>query len=336
MKKHFFFLLLISFFCFPGGKPNKSKKPKNQLFAACRANNKEYVQELLAQNSTPLAWPYTSLVHEAAATKTDDPHILNLLIEKECNPNLPLDLNGETPLHWASRFGNIKIVTALLKHNASIDALTVDKKTPLHEALLQNPSEKIVSLFLNHGASNNLLDHAHRTPLSIAIDKSEFQIVRLLLVNPPEKYKRKEELDNSKKRIKTFLALCLEKYLNIPNDIKFHILSFMPEEIYSPAMLVALLENNTSFLHVPLNKYYPLSYFVAALKKLQHPYLQEYGPKMLKDYILTCANTLCTTPYTLYGNREDNVYLQWCVDPQNDSARSYLIDEHIKNLLKTE
>lgn len=47
----------------------------------------------------------------------------------------------QTPLHVASRLGNVDIVMLLLQHGAGVDATTKDLYTPLHIAAKEGQEE---------------------------------------------------------------------------------------------------------------------------------------------------------------------------------------------------
>lgn len=47
----------------------------------------------------------------------------------------------QTPLHVASRLGNVDIVMLLLQHGARVDATTKDLYTPLHIAAKEGQEE---------------------------------------------------------------------------------------------------------------------------------------------------------------------------------------------------
>ena len=61
----------------------------------------------------------------------------------------------QTPLHIASRLGNVDNVVLLLQHGASPDATTKDLYTPLHIAAKEG-HEEVAAVLLEHGASQNL------------------------------------------------------------------------------------------------------------------------------------------------------------------------------------
>lgn len=57
----------------------------------------------------------------------------------------------QTALHIASRLGNVDIVSILLQHSASVDAVTKDSYTALHIAAKEG-QEEVASLLLDASA----------------------------------------------------------------------------------------------------------------------------------------------------------------------------------------
>lgn len=53
----------------------------------------------------------------------------------------------QTPLHVASRLGNVDIVMLLLQHGADVDATTKDLYTPLHIAAKEGQEEVKVEIY---------------------------------------------------------------------------------------------------------------------------------------------------------------------------------------------
>jgi ankyrin len=56
---------------------------------------------------------------------------VELLIEKGASVNA-LTTDNATPLHLASKFGDLETVALLIEKGASVNALTTDNSTPLH------------------------------------------------------------------------------------------------------------------------------------------------------------------------------------------------------------
>ncbi len=72
----------------------------------------------------------------------------------------------QTPLHIASRLGNVDNVVLLLQHGASPDATTKDLYTPLHIAAKEG-HEEVAAVLLEHGASQNLTTKVRRDVLTL-------------------------------------------------------------------------------------------------------------------------------------------------------------------------
>lgn len=86
------------------------------------------------------------------------------------------------PLHISCARGKEKIVTALIKKGACINAWDKDGKTPLYKSC-ENGHIKIVQLLLDHGANVNLGDQDGYSPLCAACQEGYHDIVQLLLDN---------------------------------------------------------------------------------------------------------------------------------------------------------
>jgi hypothetical protein len=64
----------------------------------------------------------------------------------------------QTPLHVASRLGNVDIVMLLLQHGAAVDATTKDLYTPLHIAAKEGQEEVSVHVY-SFSHSRLILQH---------------------------------------------------------------------------------------------------------------------------------------------------------------------------------
>jgi hypothetical protein len=123
------------------------------------------------------------------------------------------DKDGNTPLIWASRRGDLDKVKILLEHGASIDILNearedvfsvaamdgrpevvialleagasirpdADGKTALHHVCNKYEFPIIVKLLIERGADVNAYDHLHRSPLALAAFRNHHATVACLL-----------------------------------------------------------------------------------------------------------------------------------------------------------
>ncbi|WP_353272555.1 ankyrin repeat domain-containing protein [Wolbachia endosymbiont (group A) of Urophora cardui] len=152
-----------------------------QLFNAVRQNNLSEVDNLLSmgadvnirdrRNWTPL--------HCAADNdnKLDISRaILNRNADIEARTNV-----GETPLHIANAYGQLKIIELLIDKGASLEAKTNDGLTPLHVAIQHNSATpEIIEFLLNKGVNIEAKTKDDWTPLHYAVFKDRLDIVKVL------------------------------------------------------------------------------------------------------------------------------------------------------------
>ncbi|XP_065051113.1 uncharacterized protein LOC135680839 [Rhopilema esculentum] len=84
-----------------------------------------------------------------------------------------------SPLHMASKLGDVKIVEALLNRGASVSCKSVDGKTPLHYAVLNSKME-VVELLISRNADPEECDFEGRSPLDIAKEKNNAKLIEVL------------------------------------------------------------------------------------------------------------------------------------------------------------
>jgi ankyrin repeat protein len=198
-KKHLFFTLILAFakiqnsFAMDNATntsaPN-SQQTKNQLLLKASAVGEfQKVKDLIDAGADVDAKNFagwTSL-HLAAANKNLK-DVAKLLLENEANVNAKND--GWTPLHIATRSGQLDIAKLLLENGADFDAKAIDGLTPLHTAILYEQLD-IAKLLLENGADvnaklirkngNDVIDVL--TPLDLAAQKGYSEICQLCLKN---------------------------------------------------------------------------------------------------------------------------------------------------------
>jgi len=105
-----------------------------------------------------------------------------ILAINEVDINRPYQgINGHTPLTYATKVGNMSVVTALIGKNADVNARGGQKgMSPLHIAVyLEN--KDIVRMLINIRADINALDNLGRLPLHHAVISGAEDAVRMLL-----------------------------------------------------------------------------------------------------------------------------------------------------------
>ncbi|CAK61788.1 unnamed protein product (macronuclear) [Paramecium tetraurelia] len=89
-------------------------------------------------------------------------------------------LDDWTALHFASNEGNLNIVDILIKHGATVDALTKFSRTPFFLTVMQNFIE-CANVLLQHNANINSQDKDGNTPLHIASQMGSTDMIAFLL-----------------------------------------------------------------------------------------------------------------------------------------------------------
>uniref|UniRef100_A0A6S8FAZ7 Uncharacterized protein n=1 Tax=Aplanochytrium stocchinoi TaxID=215587 RepID=A0A6S8FAZ7_9STRA len=85
-----------------------------------------------------------------------------------------------TPLHAAAAFGQVRILTELLKSGAEVDACRVELLTPLILAADEGHTE-IVKLLIENGAEINHIDRYKRNAVHRAAASGHIEIVKMLV-----------------------------------------------------------------------------------------------------------------------------------------------------------
>ena len=99
-------------------------------------------------------------------------------------PNAPvnaLDVNKRTPLHFAASCGNIEAMKMLLKRNVDPNCESTSGRSPLHDAALEG-KKNAVSLLLANGASVNKRDKKGDTAAHLAVHNSHMDVAEELIL----------------------------------------------------------------------------------------------------------------------------------------------------------
>jgi ankyrin repeat protein len=108
------------------------------------------------------------------------------------------DSQGCTPLHVASRKGQVKAVMCLLSHRARVDCADLELRTPLHDACSEGHVDVVKALLrinvesgvaddsfpaIERLAMANSLDADDQTPLHCAVTGGHVDVVRVLIAS---------------------------------------------------------------------------------------------------------------------------------------------------------
>ncbi|CAE7471210.1 ANKRD31 [Symbiodinium pilosum] len=109
---------------------------------------------------------------------------VQLLITAGADVNARVQVDGQDhfcPLHDAVFFRDVDMVQYLLEKGASVNALNLDRMTPLHVAAKMGASE-VAELLVRNEADTELRDENHRTALEVAVESGVFPQRRLYLL----------------------------------------------------------------------------------------------------------------------------------------------------------
>ena len=107
--------------------------------------------------------------------KNNNKYIVQLLVENEADLN-DKDINGKTPLHFASEIYDRDIQRLLLRKGADVNACDDNGVTALHLAS-KNGNKCLVQLLIDKGADVSAQDKDGNTPLSLASGRDIIKIL---------------------------------------------------------------------------------------------------------------------------------------------------------------
>ena len=137
------------------------------LVAGVSRDDESVLDELItyaAENFENFEWPSAILCR---AAQFGLKKIVEKLLKSGTSPDMADTIHDMTPLHLAAREGHAGVVNVLLKHNASLTALSTYNRTPLHTASLCSHAA-IVKLLIDAGAEVNVVDANNDTAMDLA------------------------------------------------------------------------------------------------------------------------------------------------------------------------
>lgn len=158
-----------------------NKKGETPLWAAITSKKYDLIN-LLIENNTDINKGFNGDTPLTYACKKNDTKLLALLLK---HPNLNINLTntfGKTPLYVACLHGNLDIVKILLQNNANINYKNKTGESPLWAACKYGYSN-IVDLLIQNNVDVNTTNNNGDSPLWAAIISKNISIVKLLLQN---------------------------------------------------------------------------------------------------------------------------------------------------------
>ncbi|OJD33069.1 ankyrin repeat protein [Diplodia corticola] len=156
---------------------NSQSQKKEELFLRMAEEGMmPMVQVLLEKGVNKDAKDRFGRVAIGLAAEHSKDEVLELLLSKGANPGIP-DLRKQTPLLWAAKAGNSRIISSILGDITPTER-SCNESTAEHSNALPNSTKDVISKaeILNH------TDSEGRTALSIAVENQHENAVRLLLV----------------------------------------------------------------------------------------------------------------------------------------------------------
>ena len=87
-----------------------------------------------------------------------------------------------TPLHFAAKYGHLKIVEMLIQSGADKNCMAKSCRTPLHLASIEGRFET-AKILLQNKVDINCMDSDFKTPLHYSVEKRHLEFVEMLLLN---------------------------------------------------------------------------------------------------------------------------------------------------------
>ncbi len=115
----------------------------------------------------------------AFASEKCNEHIVELLLNSGAYVD-EKDLSGETPLHRACFYGNVKNAQILLQRGANINSKNILGQTTLHLSCYSK-NTNIALFLLKNGANTRAIDFQHCNTLHHATDAGNLRLVEILL-----------------------------------------------------------------------------------------------------------------------------------------------------------
>lgn len=166
--------------------------------------------------------------------------LCRLILEKGAKVNVCRD-NFATPLHIAASAGDLELVKLLVSHGANIEALNLTSETPLHKAA-KHSRTTVIEFLVKEGADIDADEQNNKTPLILAsanVSKESLASARTLLDNNADL----TQIDSSEK---TALHWAAEENV-------IEVMKLLLEKVSKSKKLRYLIEATDRFANTPLH-----------------------------------------------------------------------------------
>jgi len=140
---------------------------------------KQFVREKLGDPNTPLPGGNGAYILHALASRKGNSNIIRVVVSMMESPNV-IDIDGSTPLHYASRGCIVDAIESLLSCGATPNVKDSAGQTPLHDAARLGKADAIVVL-ISFGADTDVKESHGDIPIQMAVKFGMVDAVKVLL-----------------------------------------------------------------------------------------------------------------------------------------------------------
>ena len=146
----------------------------------CKSIDKEGINEYV--NRRKISNGVTALFKACQCETENSLTIVTYLLKYSADPNISDNVHRSSPLHLATKKGDLGQVSILIRYGANVNALDRDSVSPLYIASELGSRDVADKLVVEGAEENANRDSDKMTPLLIASEKGHVDLVELLLL----------------------------------------------------------------------------------------------------------------------------------------------------------